>query len=689
VNPRLRHAELATEIRAHDYRYYVLDDPSISDLEFDRLYAELRELEAKHPELVTPESPTQRVSGSLRSELRNVEHVVPMMSLDNTYSEAELRDFVRKVVDGLPSSAAPRFCVEPKLDGGSIEVVYRDGRLLLGSTRGDGVSGEEITANLRTIRSLPLEIPYQGPLTLRAEVVIYRRDLQRINAERAEQGEAPFANPRNAASGSLRMLDPRVVATRGLRALVWQVVEGAELAPYHSAALDRLAELGLPTHKLHRVCSNVDEVLAAIADIDAARKSYPYETDGAVVKVDELAQQAILGSTAKFPRWAIAYKFSAERAATRVLSIEVFVGRTGALTPVAVLEPVQLAGTVVSRASLHNEQVIGQLDVRVGDLVNIEKAGEIIPQVLSVELEQRKGDEQPFKMPERCPICETPVERSEGEVRVRCPNRTCPAQVKAAIFHFSRRYAMDVDHLGEALIEQLVRDGLVKDVADLYELTSEQLILLERMGKKSAENVVASIAASKSRTFDRLLTGLGIDHVGQVAARQLAEATGSLSALLAWSTSEIGERVANIAGFGPKMVESVQSYLLDPESRLLLERLLRLGVSRDQPQHAQAAEGPLSGFAFCVTGVLSRKREDVHADIRAAGGTVHDKVKSGTSFLVAGDKVGQAKLTAAKKSGARVIDEAALGRLLRGEDSPAASNDAATPSADGAASADE
>jgi DNA ligase (NAD+) len=338
-----------------------------------------------------------------------------------------------------------------------------------------------------------------------------------------------------------------------------------------------------------------------------------------------------------------------------------------------VLEPVQLAGTVVSRASLHNEQIVGQLDVRVGDTVSIEKAGEIIPQVIAVDTELRKGNEPPFRMPERCPSCNTEVVRSLDEVAVRCPNHLCPDQVKAAIFHFSRRFAMDIDHLGEALIEQLVRDGLVKDVADLYELTSEQLIQLERMGKKSAENVVASIAASKERTLDRLLTGLGIEHVGQVAARQLAEAVHTLATLLSWSNGEAGEHIANIAGFGPKMLESVQSYLQDPESRALLERLQLLGVSRAQPQHEQASDGPLSGFAFCVTGVLSRKREDVHAAIRAAGGTVHDKVKSGTSYLVAGDKVGQAKLTAAKKIGAQVIDEATLERMLRGEQAPATS----------------
>jgi DNA ligase (NAD+) len=548
-----------------------------------------------------------------------------------------------------------------------VEVLYRDGKLAGGSTRGDGATGEDITPNLRTLRSLPLTIDYPGPLTLRAEIVIYRRDLAKINEERIAQGEAPFANPRNAASGSLRMLDPRVVARRGLRAVVWQVVEGPSLARSHAAALDRLAELGLPTHRKHRVSKSLEELLAAVHALDAARREYPYETDGAVIKVNDFSQQAILGATAKFPRWAIAYKFGAERATTKVLDITVQVGRTGTLTPVANLEPVELAGTVVSRASLHNEQIVGALDVRIGDQVTIEKAGEIIPQVVSVDHTVRSGKELAFRMPEACPSCGTPVERTPGEVAVRCPNPLCPDQVQGSIFHFTRRFAMDIDHLGESLIEQLVRTGLVKDVADLYDLDAERLQALERMGKKSAENVIQSIAASKERTLDRLLTGLGIDHVGQVAARQLAEAAGSLEALLEWRSDEVEERVHGVSGFGPKMMESVRAFLTNPTERALLDKLRARGVSRPQPQHEAAADGPLSGLSFCVTGVLSRRREDVHADIRKAGGEVHDKVKKGTSYLVAGDKVGKAKLDAARKVGAKVIGETGLEALVRGE----------------------
>ncbi len=670
TSARDRHATLVREIRTHDYRYHTLDDPAITDREYDALYAELRALELEHPEFVTPDSPTQRVASELRADLRTVEHAVPMMSLDNTYNAEELRDFARRVLDGLPAGATPSFCVEPKLDGASIEVLYRDGRLVEGSTRGDGVSGESITENLRTIRSLPLSIDYTGPLTLRAEVVIFRRDLERINRERVEQGEAPFANPRNAAAGSLRMIDPRVVAKRPLRALVWQVIEGPTLAPSHSAALEKLAELGIPTHKKQRVCASVDEILECIAEFDRDRKGYPYETDGAVVKVDDFHAQAILGATAKFPRWAIAYKFSAEQATTRVLDIVVWVGRTGTLTPVASLEPVQLAGTTVSSASLHNEQIIGQLDVRIGDWVSIQKAGEIIPQVVSVDVTRRTGSETPFAMPEACPCCGTAVVRSAEEVRVRCPNPRCPDQVKASIFHFSRRFAMDIDGLGESLIAALVGTGLVSDVADLYRLEAGQIAELERMGKKSADNVIAAIAASKERPLDRLLTGLGIEHVGQVAARQLADAAGSLAELLEWPDAEVEAHVAAIAGFGPKMVASVRRYLCDPGSRALLERLRGAGVSRAQPRAESAVDGPLLGLSFCVTGVLSRKREDVHAAIRAAGGSVHDKVKQGTSYLVVGAKVGAAKLTAAKKNGTRVIQEAELELMLKGEALP-------------------
>lgn len=661
-----RHQKLVSELRTADYRYYVLDDPELSDRDYDALYAELKALEAKHPELVNPDSPTQRVGDRPRSELANVAHAVPMMSLDNTYSREDLEEFVRRVKDGLPDTARVRFCVEPKLDGASVEILYRGGKFVEGSTRGDGKTGELITENLRTIRSLPTRIEYEGPLTLRAEVVIFRRDLEAINQAREARGEPRFANPRNAASGSLRMLDPRIVAERRLRAFVWQVVETEQFEGSHSASLDRLAELGIPTHRNHTECESIDEIWQAISKIEQKRTEYAFEIDGAVIKVDSRAHQDILGATAKFPRWAIAYKFGAERAYTKLLEIKVQVGRTGTLTPVAQLEPVALAGTTVSRASLHNEQVIRNLDVRIGDRVGIEKAGEIIPQVVHVDTSARTGAEREFVMPNECPVCATAVERVPGEVAVRCPNPVCPDKVKGAVLHFTRRFAMDIDHLGESLIDQLVDKGLVKDVSDLYTLTHEQVLNLERMGKKSAQNVIDSIQASKGRPLSRLLTGLGIEHVGQVAATQLAQSVVSLPRLLELEETALAELLANIAGFGPKLTESVQAYLSNEVSRKVLERLLELQVSIPEPQPERSAEGPLVGLSFCVTGVLTKKREDVHAAIRSAGGEVHDKVKKGTSYLVVGEKVGKAKLEAATKSGAKLINESELEAMIAG-----------------------
>lgn len=661
---RSSHDELVRTLRAHDYRYYVLDDPIVSDAEYDALYRSLRQLEAAHPELVTPLSPTQRVGG-LRSELRAVERAVPMMSLDNTYSEAELAEFDRRVHGGLSAASSVVYCVEPKLDGASVELIYEGGRLVSGTTRGDGKAGEEIASNLRTIKNLPLAIDYDGRLTLRGEVVIYRSDLAAINEERAARGEAPFANPRNAASGSLRMLDPRVVSQRRLRVFVWQVVE-RDFAESHAHALERAAELGLPTHRQHRLVSDLEGLRATIRALDSARRDFPYDTDGAVVKVNDYNKQEILGATAKFPRWAIAYKFGAERATTVLEGISVQVGRTGTLTPVAHLRPVQLAGTTVSRASLHNQDHVDRLDARIGDTVIVEKAGEIIPQVVEVVASERHQSAARFTLPSHCPSCGTAVLRTPGEAATYCPNAACPDQVEAAILHYSRRFAMDIDHLGEVLVSQLVREKLVRSVADLYTLDPAALRKLERVGDKSAENLEAAIRASKERPLSRLLTGLGIDLIGQVAAVQLAREVGSLGALLALDAEVLRARASEIVGFGPKMVGSLVDYLTAPASRALLERLLSLGVSIPEPVVQAASDGPLSGRSFCVTGVLSRKREAVQDDIRSAGGEVHDAVKKGTTYLVVGEKVGQSKLTAAKKHGTEVITEAQLLEMLSG-----------------------
>jgi DNA ligase (NAD+) len=679
MDPVKRHAQLAKEIDAHNYRYYVLDDPVVGDADFDRLIRELRAIEEAHPALATADSPTQRVGGEARTTVVQVKHARRMLSLDNSYAPDELAEFHRRVVEGLRDGETAHYCIEPKLDGASIEVVYEGGRLVQASTRGDGETGEDITLNVRTIRSVPLVIAHTGRLTLRGEVVIYRRDHDALNAERESHGLEPFANPRNAAAGAVRMMDPREVARRPLRALFYQVVEGPELHATQHETLEWLESMGLPSHRRHRVVA-WDHVMVEIDAIDRARATYPFETDGAVVKVDSYRQQGVLGMTSKFPKWAIAYKFKAEQARTKVQSIHVQVGRTGALTPVASLDPVILAGTTVSRASLHNADMIEALDVRIGDHVFIQKAGEVIPQVVSVDLTTRTGEERKFAMPPVCPACGTAVVRDPRDAdrpelgygaATRCPNRLCPEQVKQRIFYFARRFAMDVDHLGTALVEQLVDRAIVRDVADLYTLTPEAIAALERMGDKSAANVYASIQRSKTRNFDRLLTGLGIPQIGQVAARQLAEELRSLEETLALTSEQVRERVDAIHGFGTKMVDSVVAFLGDPEQVALMKKLRDAGVSRPQPLPEVAAEGPLKGVTFAVTGVLTRKREDVHAAIRAAGGDVHDSVKKTTRYLVAGDKTGKSKLDQAKKYGVAVIDEARLDALLAGSVAPA------------------
>lgn len=663
-----RHAELVREIRAHDHRYYVLDAPTIPDADYDALFRELRALEEAHPALVTPASPTQRVGAPPREGFVTVPHAVRMYSLDNAYDEATLREFDRRVRDGLASGARVRYVAEPKLDGASLEIVYRDGRLALAATRGDGRVGEDVTLNVRTIRSLPLEIPEKRVLTVRGEVIIHRTDLATVNAQRAELGEEPFANPRNAAAGSLRLLDSRITAERPLRVVLYDAVE-----PYwetHGEMLHGLRALGLPTHGLEEPCEDVDAVLSYVRAFEGRRRALPYETDGVVVKLDDLGLRGILGYTARFPRWAIAYKFPAERGQTVVRGIEVDVGRTGALTPVARLDPIQLSGTTVSRASLHNVDYVAAKDVRVGDTVTVEKAGEIIPQVLEVNVADRPPDAVPWTPPAACPVCATEVQRVEGEVALRCPNPACPGKLRAGIFYFTRRSGMDVDGFGKVLIEQVVDRGLVEDVADVFALPERRdaLLALDRVGEKTVDNLVASIEDARTgRTFERLLTALGIPLVGSVAARLVAERYRDLRTLLDTPPEEVRETLADAHGIGPKIADAVADHLADPHQRAVMEKLLSLGVVAEQPEpEPVAAGGPLEGSSFAVTGVLSKPREQVQEDVRRAGGEVHDRVKKGTTYLVAGEKTGKTKLDAARKHGTRVIDEDGLRTLLDG-----------------------
>ena len=663
MKPAERHAELCALIAKHDRLYYGQNAPEISDREYDALFEELKRLEHAHPELVTPSSPTQRIGETPRASVAKVEHAYPMFSLDNTYGEDELREFDRRVREGLGDEPFA-YVVEPKLDGASLEVIYQHGKLVLAATRGDGRVGEDVTENVRTMRSVPLVIEDARTLTLRGEVVIFRKDLEAVNERRVGEGEEPFANPRNAAAGSLRLLDARETAQRPLRLFFYELVE--RYYATHHEALDALQALGLPTHAKHRVCADLQAVLAYIEAFDRERRKLPYDTDGVVVKVDRLEQRTRLGSTARFPRWAIAYKYEAERAFTVVRAIECDVGRTGALTPVASLDPVRLSGTVVARASLHNVDYVAEKDVRIGDTVSIEKAGEIIPQVISVSIERRPEATVPWQPPERCPVCETPVRRALDEAALRCPNPRCPGRVKAGIFYFTRRGAMDVDRLGRALIDQLVDAGLICDVADVFALPERraQLLALERMADKSVDNVIESIERARTgRTLSRLLTGLGIPLVGAVAARVIAQRYRTLERLLGTDPEQMRDELANSRGIGPKIAESVASHFKDPENREVLRKLLARGVRVHEPE-AETGSGPLAGKSFCVTGTLSRPREAIHAEIRAAGGEVHERVGKGTSYLVAGDKVGQSKLTAAEKRGTQVIHEAELERML-------------------------
>lgn len=660
-----RHAALCRLLEEHAHRYFVLDAPSVTDAEYDSLYRELLELERAHPELVTPRSPTQRVGATPREGFAKVEHTVRMQSLDNAYSESDVREFDRRVADLLPKGKRATYVVEPKIDGASVEVVYRDGDLALASTRGDGLVGEDITSNVRTIRGVPLTIADRRIHTLRGEVLIHRKDLEAINEQREALGEEPFANPRNAAAGSLRLVDARATAERPLRILFYDLVE--EYFEWHHDLLSGLCNLGLPTHRRDEQCENIDGVLRFIDDFATERALLPYETDGVVVKVDELALRGLLGSTARFPRWATAFKYPAERVETVVRSIDAEVGRTGALTPVATLEPVLVSGTTVTHASLHNLDYIVEKDVRVGDTVIIEKAGEIIPQVVEVRRSERPKGTHPWAAPTVCPSCGTPVRREEGNAALRCPNDGCAGRLRAALFHFSRRGAMDISHLGHSLIEQLVTTGLVKDLADLFALREHraELIALDRMAEKSVDNVLASVDTARTgRTLSRLLTGLGIPLVGVVAARLIAKKYGDLAAMLDLDPAIVRSDLGDIHGIGPKIADSVADFLAAPAPRAVMKRMLALGVSTAEPREVRHSGGVLEGLSFCVTGVLSTPREKIHARIREASGEVHDRVRKGTTYLVAGDKVGKSKLDAAKKHGTHVIDEAGLDALL-------------------------
>ncbi len=649
--------ELRDRIRYHEHRYYVLDAPEIGDAEYDALMRELLSLEAAHPELASPDSPAVRVGGAPRDGFVTVRHSAAMLSLDNALNDGELREFDRRVRDLLGHSDY-RYVAELKLDGLSLAVRFRGGSLVQAITRGDGETGEDVTSNARTIRSLPLRVADGPPeFEVRGEVLMGNRAFAKLNAEREAQGLPRYANPRNSAAGSLRVLDPATTAARQLDFYAYLLlVNGEPLLDSHWASLDRLAEMGFRVDPSRAACAGLEDLQAFIERWSAGRDSLAYEIDGVVAKIDSLAQQRRLGWTAKAPRWAIAFKYPPRQAETLLENIEVQVGRTGALTPVAHLRPVAVSGVTVSRASLHNEDEIERLGLAIGDTVVIERSGDVIPKVVRVK---EHGDaRRRFRMPAQCPVCQEPVTRAEGESASRCINPDCPARLKETVRYFASRGVMDIDGMGEALVSQLVDAGMVKSVADIYELKAETLAPLERMGEKSARRIVEGIEASRKQPLPRVLNGLGIPFVGERTAKLLADSFGSLDAIVGASADEL-QRADEV---GPKVSGSIRAYFDNPRNQRLVERLREAGLrfTHDAPKREG---GPLKGMTLVVTGTLpTLGRDEAKALIEAAGGKASESVSKKTSYVVAGEAAGS-KLEKARTLGIPVIDEAKLREL--------------------------
>ena len=675
VNQQLE--ELRNRIRRHEERYYVLDDPEISDAEFDSLLRQLQSLEIDHPDLVTPDSPTQRVAGRPAEGFETVEHRMPMLSLDNAYSESEVQAFdarVRKGLDLTDPAAPIRYVAELKIDGLSVAATYENGRLVRGVTRGDGVRGEDVTSNIRAIRAVPLRLRDgpSGSVEVRGEVYLPRRAFDRINLERKEWGNRLFANPRNAAAGTIRNLDPALVAKRGLRIFVYQAVVIGEAKPFtsdvvtHDRMLTEIGRWGLPVEPNWQVCEGVDEVMAFCDEWHDKRRTLGFDTDGIVVKVAETALRVRLGSTSKFPRWAVAFKYPAEQATTKLLSIEVNVGRTGAVTPYAVLEPVRLAGTTVQMATLHNAEEIARKDIRAGDMVLVEKGGDVIPKIVKPIISLRpvgKAEPKPFVIPRLCPVCDTPLDRPVGEIVWRCLNVTCSAKIQRAIQHFASRGAMDIEGLGESLVAQLVEKRLVADFADLYALTTEDLESLDRMGVKSGANIMAQLERSKSSELWRVLHGIGIRHVGERAAQVLARTFGNLERLMSASTEEL-ESVGDV---GSVVAASVKQFLDTPRNQRLFERLREAGLTMvEKPASSAAVEhgDTLAGETFVLTGTLeSQSRDEAKRTIEALGGQVMSSVSKKTNYVVAGTNPGN-KAEKAQELGVPILTEKEFVELI-------------------------
>ena len=652
-------------IRYHDRKYYTENQPEISDQEYDQLYASLKELEEAFPSLITSDSPTQRVSEAPLISFKTVQHRVPMMSLDNTYSPEELREFDARVNRFL-GDQTPRYVAELKFDGVSVSLTYRNGKLITGATRGDGQQGDEITANLKTIRSIPWRLsPPKGSLPpklieIRGEVYMPRPAFERVNRQREKSGEVLFVNPRNAAAGSLKQLDARMTARRGLEIFCYGVgaVEGKQFKTHHEV-LEALGQMGLKVNPHVKGPLEIEEVIAFADEWEKKRKLLEYDIDGVVVKVDDLGQQRKLGFTAKSPRYMIAYKFHAERAVTQLIDIEVNVGRTGTLTPVAILKPVFLAGTTVGRASLHNEDEIRRKEIRIKDWVRVEKAGQIIPQVVEVVKEKRTGNEKAFHMPSRCPVCGGKVLRDPEVVALRCESLTCPAQLKERLTHFAQRAAMDIKGLGDSMAEQLVSKGLVHDCGDIYHLSKERLLTLERMGEKSADNLLRGIEVSKDRGLSRLLFALGIRHVGQAGAQVLARHFGSLERL-----SEVSlERLAPLPQVGHVMADAVHHFFRLPENQEVLEKLKAAGVGLEEkviPSLSKRLAGQVVVFTGELSGLTRAQAQEL---VRLNGGKVASAVTKKTTLVVAGQAAGS-KLEKAKALGIRTMDEITFKKMM-------------------------
>lgn len=660
--------KLRREIRHNEYLYYVLDAPEITDAEYDRMMVRLRELEARYPDSIPADSPTQRVGGRASSQFTEVRHLEPLLSLGNVFSAEELRAFDERVRSGLPAGSKVEYVMEPKIDGLACSLIYENGKLVRAATRGDGVVGENVTANVRTIRSIPLTLKVpEGEavpelLDVRGEVYMPRQAFMRLNEQRAERGESEFANPRNAAAGSLRQLDPQVTASRSLSFFAYYLVgEGAQ--PKHSESLALLAHYGFKVSENYKVVENIDEAIKYIGDFNELRQGLSYDTDGAVIKVNDVYQQRILGATGKDPRWATAYKYPPEQAETTLEDIDWRVGRTGVLTPTAVLTPVKLSGSVISRATLHNEDFIRAKDIRIGDRVVINKAGEIIPEVLRVVVEKRTGDEKEVEIPSVCPECGWRVERQGEEAAIRCTNPHCPALGREGLIHFVSRDAMNIDGCGPSVINALLDAGLVRDAADLYSLRKEDLLKLERMGEKSADNLLTALAESKKNELDKLLFALGIRHVGAKVARILATEFGSMEKLQQAQPEEL----AQIRDIGDKIAESAVTWLNVPANIDLVERLAAAGLTMTFTPPASQEDNPFFGKTLVFTGTMpTLGRAEAKTMAQDVGAKVSGSVSKKTDYVIAGAEAGS-KLEKAQQLGVTVIDEAEFLRMLKGE----------------------